>query len=291
MSERPEWLKVKAPEMQVLEEMESMLKKLSLHTVCESANCPNIGKCFKNKTATFMVMGDVCTRNCRFCAVRKGLPRDLDSEEPVNVAIASKKLGLKHVVITSVTRDDLGDGGADHFVKIVNALRKLNPNSTIELLIPDLKGNWQALRKIVEAKPDIINHNIETIPRLYKKVRPKAVYERSIELLNQCKRMDERIYTKSGIMLGIGEKQEEVEKVMDDLISVKCDVLTLGQYLSPSQKHVPVVEYVSIEKFNDYKYTASNKGFKFVASGPFVRSSYKAFEGMETLKNFNRQSY
>ncbi|MDF2502879.1 lipoyl synthase [Clostridium sp.] len=288
MIARPEWLKMKAPEMEVLDKMENMIKDLSLHTVCESANCPNIGKCFKNKTATFMVMGNVCTRNCRFCAVSKGIPKDLDEEEPVNVAIASKKLELKHIVITSVTRDDLEDGGAEHFVKIVKELMRITPNSTIELLIPDLQGNWQALRKIVEAKPNIINHNIETVPRLYKNVRPKAVYERSIELLNQSKKIDASVYTKCGIMLGLGETKEEVEVVMDDLLRVGCDILTLGQYLRPSESHISVVEYVTVEKFNEYRDIALNKGFKFVASGPFVRSSYKAFEGMETLRNLNK---
>lgn len=288
MIARPEWLKMKAPEMEVLDKMENMIKDLSLHTVCESANCPNIGKCFKNKTATFMVMGNVCTRNCRFCAVSKGIPKDLDEEEPVNVAIASKKLELKHIVITSVTRDDLEDGGAEHFVKIVKELMRITPNSTIELLIPDLQGNWQALRKIVEAKPNIINHNIETVPRLYKNVRPKAVYERSIELLNQSKKIDASVYTKCGIMLGLGETKEEVEVVMDDLLRVGCDILTLGQYLRPSERHISVVEYVTVEKFNEYRDIALNKGFKFVASGPFVRSSYKAFEGMETLRNLNK---
>ncbi|WP_010233660.1 lipoyl synthase [Clostridium arbusti] len=288
MIARPEWLKMKAPEMEVLDKMENMIKDLSLHTVCESANCPNIGKCFKNKTATFMVMGNVCTRNCRFCAVSKGIPKDLDEEEPVNVAIASKKLELKHIVITSVTRDDLEDGGAEHFVKIVKELMRITPNSTIELLIPDLQGNWQALRKIVEAKPNIINHNIETVPRLYKNVRPKAVYERSIELLNQSKKIDASVYTKCGIMLGLGETKEEVKVVMDDLLRVGCDILTLGQYLRPSERHISVVEYVTVEKFNEYRDIALNKGFKFVASGPFVRSSYKASEGMETLRNLNK---
>lgn len=285
---KPEWLKMRAPKMEVLDKMDSMLKNLSLNTVCESANCPNIGKCFENKTATFMIMGEVCTRNCRFCAVKKGIPNILDEEEPTNVAIASKKLGLKHIVITSVTRDDLEDGGAEHFVKTVEELRKMNPGSTIELLIPDLKGNWQALKEIVKSKPDIINHNIETVPLLYSKVRPKAVYKRSIELLRQVKNMDKNIYTKCGIMVGLGETMEEVLNVMDDLINIGCDILTLGQYLRPSQQHLPVKEYVTVEKFEEYKSIALKKGFKFVAAGPFVRSSYKAFEGIETIKNISK---
>ncbi|MEY7999893.1 lipoyl synthase [Clostridium sp. Mt-5] len=287
MNSRPDWLKMKAPDAVVLNEMEDMLKDLSLHTVCESANCPNIGKCFKHKTATFMVMGNTCTRNCRFCAVNKGCPNKLDPEEPRNVAIASKKLGLKHMVITSVTRDDLKDGGAAHFVKIIKEMRKENPKSTVELLIPDLKGNWNALKNIIDAKPDILNHNIETVEALYKKVRPMAVYDRSIELLRQVKVFDKAVYTKCGIMLGLGETKQQVMKVMDDLLKVNCDILTIGQYLRPSKKHLPVFEYITPEKFADYKKIALEKGFKFVASGPYVRSSYKAFEGMKILENLN----
>lgn len=287
LNSRPDWLKMKAPDAVVLNEMEDMLKDLSLHTVCESANCPNIGKCFKHKTATFMVMGNTCTRNCRFCAVNKGCPNKLDPEEPRNVAIASKKLGLKHTVITSVTRDDLKDGGAAHFVKIIKEMRKENPKSTVELLIPDLKGNWNALKNIIDAKPDILNHNIETVESLYKKVRPMAVYDRSIELLRQVKVFDEAVYTKCGIMLGLGETKQQVLKVMDDLLKVNCDILTIGQYLRPSKKHLPVFEYITPEKFADYKKIALEKGFKFVASGPYVRSSYKAFEGMKILENLN----
>ncbi|MHC6179762.1 lipoyl synthase [Clostridium sp. JNZ X4-2] len=287
MDSRPDWLKMKAPDAVVLNEMEDMLKDLSLHTVCESANCPNIGKCFKHKTATFMVMGNTCTRNCRFCAVNKGCPSELDPEEPRNVAIASKKLGLKHTVVTSVTRDDLKDGGAVHFVKIIKEMRKENPESTVELLIPDLKGNWNALKNIIDAKPDILNHNIETVEALYKKVRPMAVYDRSIELLRQVKVFDKAVYTKCGIMLGLGETKEQVLKVMDDLLKVNCDILTIGQYLRPSKKHLPVFEYITPEKFTDYKKIALEKGFRFVASGPYVRSSYKAFEGMRSLESFN----
>jgi lipoic acid synthetase len=288
---KPEWLKMKAPDEAVLNKMENMLKELSLHTVCESANCPNIGKCFRHRTATFMVMGSTCTRNCRFCAVNKGLPEKLDPEEPQNVALASKKLGLKHTVITSVTRDDLEDGGASHFVEIIKAMRRENPESTVELLIPDLKGNWSALKKIIDAKPDILNHNIETVEPLYKKVRPMAIYSRSIELLKQVKIFDKDVYTKCGIMLGLGETEQQVLKVMDDLLEVGCDILTIGQYLRPSKNHLPVFEYITPQKFEKYKKIAIEKGFKFVASGPYVRSSYKAFEGMEILKNQNLCNY
>ncbi|PRR85580.1 lipoyl synthase [Clostridium luticellarii] len=291
MNLKPEWLKMKAPDEAVLNKMENMLKELSLHTVCESANCPNIGKCFRHRTATFMVMGSTCTRNCRFCAVNKGLPEKLDPEEPQNVALASKKLGLKHTVITSVTRDDLEDGGASHFVEIIKAMRRENPESTVELLIPDLKGNWSALKKIIDAKPDILNHNIETVEPLYKKVRPMAIYNRSIELLKQVKIFDKDVYTKCGIMLGLGETEQQVLKVMDDLLEVGCDILTIGQYLRPSKNHLPVFEYITPQKFEKYKKIAIEKGFKFVASGPYVRSSYKAFEGMEILKNQNLCNY
>lgn len=286
LNTRPEWLKMKAPDSDVLDKMERMFQNLSLHTVCESAICPNIGKCFKSRTATFMIMGGTCTRNCRFCAVTKGIPSKLDENEPENVALASKKLGLKHIVVTSVTRDDLEDGGAEHFVKTVKQLRKYNPDSTVELLIPDLKGNWSALKKIVECKPDIINHNIETVSSLYSKVRPMAVYKRSIELLHQVKSMDNDIYTKCGIMVGLGESKEQVLEVMDDLIKVNCDILTIGQYLRPSKWHLPVKEYITPEIFKKYKDIALKKGFKFVASGPYVRSSYQASKGIDAVKRY-----
>jgi len=287
LAKRPEWLKMKAPDEKILENMENMLRDLSLHTVCESAICPNMGKCFRNKTATFMVMGDICTRNCRFCAVEKGRPSPLDPEEPKNVAIASRKLGLKHTVITSVTRDDLEDGGADHFVKIIREIRKENPQSTIELLIPDLRGNWGVLKKIIDAKPDILNHNVETVEALYDKVKPMGNYKRSIELLKQVKAFNENVYTKSGIMVGLGETKEQVIRVMEDLLEVDCDILTIGQYLRPSKKHLPVFEYVSPGMFEEYRKTALGKGFKFAASGPYVRSSYKAYDGMKTLLEIN----
>ncbi|EDK34285.1 lipoyl synthase [Clostridium kluyveri] len=284
MGKRPEWLKMKVPDEKVLTKMENMVRNLSLHTVCESAVCPNIGKCFKSSTATFMVLGNTCTRNCRFCAVNKGHPEPLNIEEPKNVAIASKKLGLKHTVITSVTRDDLEDGGADHFVEIIKRMRKENPQSTIELLIPDLRGNWKSLKKIIDAKPDILNHNVETVEILYGKVRPTAVYSRSIELLRQVKIFDKGVYTKSGIMVGLGETEEQVMKVMDDLLEVGCDIMTIGQYLRPSKSHIPVYEYISPEQFEKYKQIAIEKGFKFVASAPYVRSSYRAYEGIKTLE-------
>lgn len=279
MLPRPEWLKQRVPKQDVFEKMEKLLRVLSLNTVCESANCPNIGKCFENKTATFMILGNTCTRGCRFCAVNKGKPLEVDLKEPYHVALACKYLGLEHVVVTSVTRDDLEDGGAQHFAYTVRQIRKFNPCVTVELLIPDLNGNWDGLEKIIKSKPDIINHNVETIPSLYDTVRPQAVYERSIELLMYVKKIDKNIFTKSGLMLGLGETYEEVIKVMDDLLSVNCDILTLGQYLRPSKEHIPIHEYISQEKFDEYKNVAIEKGFKYVASGPFVRSSYKALDG------------
>lgn len=285
MLSRPEWLKQRVPNQETLKKMEKMLRGLSLNTVCEGANCPNMGKCFENKTATFMIMGSICTRGCKFCAVEGGEPKILDPEEPFHVAEASKQLGLKHIVVTSVTRDDLQDGGAEHFAKTVTEIRKLNPNSTIELLIPDLMGNWDALKIIVESGPDIINHNVETIPSLYKKVRPQAIYKRSLELLKQVKIFDSNIFTKSGLMLGLGESDEEVIGVMKDLVDIDCDILTLGQYLRPSTKHVSIHKYIHPDKFEELKNIALGKGFKYVASGPMVRSSYKAFDGMEQLKN------
>ncbi|SCZ79481.1 lipoyl synthase [Acidaminobacter hydrogenoformans] len=284
MIPRPEWLKQKAPNQEVFEEMGRMLELLSLHTVCESANCPNIGKCFENKTATFMIMGDICTRNCRFCAVPKGIAGPLDFQEPLNVAKACRQLELKHAVITSVTRDDLEDGGAGCFARTVEAIRLLNADSTIELLIPDLCGNWSALAEIVIAKPDIINHNVETVPELYEKVRPQADYGRSVELLRRVKEMDGQIYTKSGLMLGLGETDEQIIQVMRDLLLAGCDILTLGQYLRPSEEHIPIFEYVTPNKFDELRDIAIDLGFKYVASGPFVRSSYKAFVAMEELR-------
>lgn len=275
-STKPEWLKVKTQNTQELAAVESILKKLSLNTVCEEANCPNRMECFSRKTATFMILGSVCTRNCTFCNVHKEVPKPVDSEEPKNVAQAVKELKLKHVVITSVTRDDLPDGGAGHFAEVIKEVRGLNKSVIIEVLIPDFKGDYNALKKVVDSKPEIINHNVETVPRLYPEVRPMAVYKRSLELLKNVKAMDRDIYTKSGIMLGLGEEEEEVVKVFEDLREVGCDFLTIGQYLAPSKKHHPVVEYIHPDRFEEYKKISLDMGFKYVASGPLVRSSYQA---------------
>lgn len=282
MRRKPEWLKVKVNTDDIIE-MEKLLNALSLHTVCEGAACPNIGECFKNKTATFMILGENCTRNCRFCQVIKGKVQPLNPEEPENVAKAAKQLGLKHIVVTSVTRDDLEDGGADFFSQTIHNLREYLPNSSVEVLIPDFKGDLAALKTVLVAKPDILNHNIETVPELYTEVRPMAIYKRSLELLKRVKEINPSIFTKTGIMVGLGETKQQVLRVMDDLKQVGCDILTIGQYLSPSKQHLPIYEYITPEQFEEYRSIGLGKGFKYVASGPLVRSSYNAIEGMKAL--------
>ena len=276
------WLRRRLPDQKVLEQMDSLLRELNLHTVCDSALCPNRGECYKNGTATFMILGNVCTRNCRFCAVKKGVPLPVDSEEPYHIAQAAKRLNLKHIVITSVTRDDLPDGGAGHFAKTIIEIRKLLPESSVEVLVPDFNGSWEALQKIIDVQPEVINHNIETVPRLYPLVRPKAVYKLSLELLRQVKIRNKNIVSKSGIMVGLGEKKEEVIQAMKDLRQVNCDVLTIGQYLRPSPHHLEVQEYIHPDKFEEYRKIGMSLGFKYVASAPLVRSSYHA---VEILKN------
>ena len=273
---KPEWLKKRLSNIETINETAELLKKLSLNTVCDGADCPNRSECYAKKTATFMILGSVCTRQCRFCAVSKGEPEKLDVHEPYNIGKASKELGLKHIVITSVTRDDIDDGGAEHFAQTVHEIRTQNPYSTVELLIPDLKGNWNALKVIVDSKPDVLNHNIETVPSLYMEVRPQANYKRSLELLSKVKEFDPSILTKSGIMVGLGEKEQEIYEVMDDLRKVDCDILTIGQYLQPSKEHIQLKEYIHPNKFEQYKKAAEDKGFKHTASGPFVRSSFNA---------------
>lgn len=275
---KPDWLKVKIRSGLEANTVNGILERLSLHTVCQEANCPNLMECFSKKTATFMILGSQCTRNCRFCNVTKGKPEPVDEKEPINVANAVKELGLKYVVITSVTRDDLDDGGAGHFVKVVENIKDINKDTIVEVLIPDFKGDELALEKVVKAKPEVINHNVETVPRLYSSVRPMAIYERSLKLLENVKKMDKDILTKSGIMLGLGEKEEEVIDLMKDLLEVDCDMLTIGQYLAPSKKHHPVIEYVHPDQFEKYKEIGMDLGFKFVASSPLVRSSYHAEE-------------
>lgn len=278
---KPQWLRVKISTQQNTDEVYELLNKLSLHTVCEEANCPNMLECFSRKTATFIILGKVCTRNCTFCNVSKGSTEVVDPEEPLHVAQAVKTLKLKHVVVTSVTRDDLSDGGAGHFARVIEEVKGLDYKVTVEVLIPDFEGSTSALSKVVQAQPEIINHNVETVPRLYPSVRPMAVYERSLELLNNVKVMNTNVYTKSGIMVGLGEEEDEVINVFRDLRKVKCDILTVGQYLSPSKSHHPVVEYIHPDIFEKYKKIALDMGFRYVASAPLVRSSYLAHKALE----------
>lgn len=273
---KPEWLKIKIGNQASTKKVEEILSKYRLNTVCRSANCPNRAECFGRRTATFMILGNVCTRNCRFCNVAKGKPEEVDKDEPLNIAKAAHELNLKHVVVTTVTRDDLKDGGASHFAQVIRESRKLNPDMTIEVLISDLRGDKDALKIIVDAKPDIINHNVETVKELYKEVRPMAVYERSLELLKRVKEMDSSIITKTGFMVGLGETKKQVTNLLKDIRKVDCDALTIGQYLQPSVKHHPVIEYVTPMQFEKYKEEALSLGFRFVVSSPLARSSYYA---------------
>lgn len=280
---KPSWLKVKY-EPDSIEKMEKLLNQMTVNTVCQEAHCPNMSECFKSNTATFMILGNQCTRSCRFCAVSKGLTEVPDPEEPENVAQASKLLGLKHIVVTSVTRDDLLDGGAGHFVQTIKCLKKALPEATIEVLIPDFNGSESSLDLIIAAAPDVISHNIETVPSLYKKVRPEADYRRSLFVLEYIKRHAPQILSKTGIMVGLGETDAEVDETLDDLVAIGCEILTIGQYLRPSVQHIEVDSFVTPEKFMAYKLKGEAKGFKFVASSPLVRSSYKALEALEVIK-------
>lgn len=281
---KPEWLKIKLQGSRNSGNVNSILRKYSLNTVCSEAGCPNKGECFNRGTATFMILGKNCTRNCRFCKVTKGLPEEVNPMEPRNIAEAVKEMDLKHTVITSVTRDDLPDGGAGHFASTISELKKLCPNATVEVLIPDFKGDYEALKKVVDAKPHIINHNVETVLQLYSAVRPMAVFERSIELLKRVKEIDSGIFTKSGFMVGLGEKEEQVIELLKTLRGAECDIITIGQYLQPSKQHFEVVEYVHPDQFRKYEDISKSMGFKYVASGPLVRSSYHAEEEFKSLK-------
>lgn len=260
-----------------MQAMRGLLERLELHTICENARCPNIGECFSQKTATFLILGNVCTRHCAFCAVQKGQPLPVDEKEPEHLLQAVRSLGLKYTVITSVTRDDLPDGGAAHFARVIRLLRE-EGNTFVEVLVPDFLGSYDAIRTVVAAHPHVINHNLETVPRLYPTVRPEAVYERSLELLSTVKRLDKRIVTKSGLMLGLGETKDEVTGVMQDLRRAGCDLLTLGQYLRPSPQHHPVVCFITPEEFSEYESIGGAMGFSGVASAPLVRSSFMAAE-------------
>ena len=284
IKKKPEWIRSKIINSQNFFLTKSIINKNNLNTVCQEANCPNITECWSKKHATFMIMGDTCTRACGFCDVKTGKPKSLDSLEPLKIAKATKELNLKHVVITSVDRDDLRDGGAEHFSEVINETRKLNKNTTIEVLTPDFLRKGNAYKKVVEANPDVFNHNIETVPSLYLKVRPGSRYFASLELLKSAKKINNKIFTKSGIMLGLGEERDEILQVMDDLISAEVDFLTIGQYLQPSAKHYPLKRYVYPEEFEELKSIAKSKGFLIVASSPLTRSSYHADEDFSKMK-------
>ncbi|MCK4844059.1 MAG: lipoyl synthase [Candidatus Heimdallarchaeota archaeon] len=275
---KPEWMRIGKMDWDEIKKIQNMLRKLNLRTVCEESMCPNIGKCFAKQTATFLVMGDICTRDCLFCDIKHGKPHPLDPKEPDHIVEAVKKLGLKHAVITSVTRDDLPDGGAAHFADITRKIREHNKDVIIELLIPDLKGKEEDIRTIVESSPNIVNHNVEVVPRLFNKVTPQAKYEKSLKVLKLVKEMDSSIYTKSGLMVGLGETKKEVLAVMENLRTVDCDILTIGQYLKPPSSNLEIEEYVTPELFKEYAKKGYEMGFKFVASAPFVRSSFNAEE-------------
>jgi lipoic acid synthetase len=260
-----------------------LIEKGRLHTVCQEAKCPNIWECYAHQTATFLIMGSRCTRNCRFCSVTPGPPEPLDPLEPTRVAEAAARMGLKYAVVTSVTRDDLPDGGAAHFAATIRELRRLIPGIQVEVLIPDFQGDDSALLTVLAARPDVLNHNIESVPRLYPQVRPQADYLRSLALLKRAREFDAGIATKSGLMLGLGEEAQEVRRTLQDLRAVDCRILTLGQYLQPSPEHLPVVRYVPPEEFENWRTSALEMGFAEVASGPFVRSSYHAKESFNAL--------
>jgi lipoic acid synthetase len=274
---KPPWIRARTPASPNVTRLKGILREHRLHTVCEEASCPNLGECFGHGTATFMIMGDICTRRCPFCDVAHGKPAPLDPQEPENLGRVIADMGLKYVVITSVDRDDLRDGGASHFVECIEAVRRLSPLTRIEVLVPDFRGRMDvALALMKQAPPDVFNHNLETVPRLYRKARPGADYEWSLQLLRQFKSMCPDVPTKSGLMLGLGESIEEIEQVMRDLRSHDCDMLTLGQYLQPSRHHLPVDRYVTPDEFRALAVTAEALGFRNVASGPMVRSSYHA---------------
>jgi lipoic acid synthetase len=272
----PEWLTIRIPRPDTIEEVKEMMRSKNLNTVCESARCPNLAECWSKKTATFMILGETCTRSCGFCAIKVGHGEELDAFEPLNVAMTAKKMGMNHVVVTSVARDDLPDQGAGQFAKTIEQLHRHNPEIIVEILTPDFKGREDCLQTVCAAHPEIYNHNIETIERLHTLVRPQAKYDRTMRLLERVKEIDPSIYTKSGLMLGLGETMDEVIDTLKDLRAIGVDAVTIGQYLRPTMKHLPVVEYVHPSVFKEYEKIGEDLGFAFVASGPFIRSSYNA---------------
>ena len=289
IKKKPKWIRSRITNSQNFFLTKNIVNKYNLHTVCQEANCPNITECWSKKHATFMIMGDTCTRACGFCDVKTGRPKPLDPLEPMKIANATKKLNLKHVVITSVDRDDLNDGGAEHFSKVIIETRKANLNTTIEVLTPDFLRKGDSYKKVVDANPDVFNHNIETVPSLYLKVRPGSRYFSSLQLLKSAKKINNKIFTKSGIMLGLGENRDEVLQVMDDLLAANVDFLTIGQYLQPSVKHYPLDRYVHPDEFAELKSIALSKGFLIVASSPLTRSSYHADEDFLKMKKIREK--
>ena len=284
IKKKPDWIRSKLTNSKEFFLTKTIVNNNNLVTVCQEANCPNITECWSKRHATFMIMGDTCTRACAFCDVKTGVPGNLDPLEPVKIAEAVKKLNLKHVVITSVDRDDLDDGGSEHFYDVINQTRKSNPNTTIEVLTPDFLRKGEAYKKVIEAKPDVFNHNIETVPSLYLKVRPGSRYFASLELLKNAKKIDKNIFTKSGIMVGLGETRDEILQVMDDLRAADVDFITIGQYLQPSTKHFPLDRYYTPKVFDDLGIIAKAKGFLLVSSSPLTRSSYHADEDFAKLQ-------
>jgi len=286
---KPDWLRVKAPQWQRVGDVKTTLRDLGLNTVCEEASCPNIGECFNAGTATFLIMGPACTRACPYCDIDfEKKPQPLDPTEPQRLGEAVQRMGLKHVVITSVNRDDLPDGGASQFVRCIEAVRALMPQTTIEVLIPDLCGNWQALETILSGQPEVLNHNTETVPRLYRRVRPQGEYQRSLEVLRRSRQLSPTIYTKSGIMVGLGETDEEVRQVMTELREVDCDIITIGQYLQPTPKHYPLNRFVTPEEFEAWRVFGDSLGFLQVVSSPLTRSSYHAEQVQDLMKQAPR---
>lgn len=288
---RPEWIKVRAPVGETYEWLQVLMRSKSLHTVCEEAMCPNIGECWGAGTATFLMLGDVCTRSCGFCDIKRGQPAELDWQEPDRVAQAVRAMNLKHAVITSVNRDERMDGGAPIFAMVIRRIRQLHPGCSIEVLIPDFKGNISALKIVMDARPEILNHNVETVPRLFKRVQPQDRYEWAQVTLRNAKVLDPEVLTKSGIMLGLGETIDEVKRVMRDLRDWGVDILTIGQYLQPSKKHLPIERYYTLEEFEDLEKFGLQIGFQWVESGPLVRSSYHAAEQVRALSIVHRQLY
>jgi lipoic acid synthetase len=289
IKKKPNWIRTKILDTQNYFKTKEIINKKKLHTVCQEASCPNISECWSKKHATFMIMGDICTRACSFCNVKTGKPTFLDPLEPLKIAQATKDLNLKHVVITSVDRDDLDDGGASHFSEVIKETRKINNNTTIEILAPDFLRKGEAYKKVITAKPDVFNHNIETVPSLYRGVRPGSRYFSSVNLLKVAKEISKTIFTKSGIMLGLGEIKDEVLQVMDDLLIANVDFLTIGQYLQPTAKHYPLKRYVHPDEFKEFKEIALSKGFLIVSSSPLTRSSYHADEDFAEMKKLREK--